>query len=496
MKAIHDTKWFPKSGENRLAGMVKDRPDWVLSRQRAWGVPLAIFVEKKTQAILNDPDVNARITEAFREEGADAWYNSPPARFLGNERDPNDYEQVRDILDVWFDSGSTHVFTVEQPLEPEWPQKDHADLYLEGSDQHRGWFQSSLLESCATRGRAPYDEVLTAGFVLDREGDKMSKSIGNVILPQAVAEKNGADIFRLWVASSDFTEDLRMGSDVIQANADAYRRLRNTIRFMLANLAGFDEKERIAPDEMPELERYILAKLAELDVLVREGYRNYDFNRVYNTVFSFCTNELSAFYFDIRKDALYCDAKSAKRRRAARTVLDDIFRRVVMWFAPILCFTMEEAWLLRFPGENESVHLHTFPETPPGWKDDALIEKWNRIRTLRRVVTGALELKRRDKVIGASLEARPVLYVSEAKDAALFDGLDLGEIAITSNARVSTHEPPSDAFRLPDVAGVAVEFHHAEGDKCARCWMILPEVGHNPAHDDLCNRCSEAVDAV
>ncbi|MEJ0044062.1 MAG: class I tRNA ligase family protein [Rhizomicrobium sp.] len=244
---------------------------------------------------------------------------------------------------------------------PNGRRRDHADLYLEGSDQHRGWFQSSLLESCATRGRAPYDEVLTAGFVLDREGDKMSKSVGNVILPQAIAEKNGADIFRLWVASSDFTQDLRMGSDVIQANADAYRRLRNTIRFMLANLAGFDEAERIAPAEMPELERYILAKLAELDGLVREGYESYDFNRVYNTVFSFCTNELSSFYFDIRKDSLYCDSKRAVRRRSARTVTDEVFRRVVTWLAPLLCFTMEEAWLHRFPGEHESVHLQVFP---------------------------------------------------------------------------------------------------------------------------------------
>jgi isoleucyl-tRNA synthetase len=496
MQAIGDTKWYPPSGENRMAGMVKDRPDWVLSRQRAWGVPLAIFVEKKTQAILNDPQVNKRIGEAFEAEGADAWYNSPPSRFLGNERDPNDYEQVKDILDVWFDSGSTHVFTVEQPLDPSWPQKDHADLYLEGSDQHRGWFQSSLLESCATRGRAPYDEVLTAGFVLDREGDKMSKSVGNVILPQAVADKNGADIFRLWVASSDFTQDLRMGNDIIQSNTDAYRRLRNTIRFMLANLDGFDESERVAHADMPELERYVLAKLAEIDTVVRESYRTYDFNRVYNTVFSFCTNELSAFYFDVRKDSLYCDAKSAVRRRASRTATDEAFRRVVTWLAPILCFTMEEAWLLRFPSDSDSVHLQTFPETPASWKNEALIAKWDRIRTLRRVVTGALEVKRRDKVIGASLEARPVLYVTDAKDAALFDGLDLGEIAITSDARVSTHAAPDDAFRLSDVQGAAAEFHHAEGDKCARCWRILPEVGAQAGHSDLCNRCSEAVDAL
>jgi len=496
MKAIADTKWYPASGENRIAGMVKDRPDWVLSRQRAWGVPLAIFVNKKTDEILNDHAVNARINDAFKAEGADAWFKPGSAeRFLGNQYKAEDYEQVKDILDVWFDSGSTHVFTVEQPIEPEWPQKDHADLYLEGSDQHRGWFQSSLLESCATRGRAPYDEVLTAGFVLDREGDKMSKSVGNVILPQAIADKNGADIFRLWVASSDFTQDLRMGNDIIQSNTDAYRRLRNTIRFMLANLSGFDEKERIEYAKMPELERYILAKLAEIDGIVRESYTKYDFNRAYNTVFSFCTNELSAFYFDIRKDALYCDAAGSPRRRAARTVTDIAFRHVVTWLAPILCFTMEEAWLLRFPGENESVHLHTFPTVPKEWHNEKLAQKWSRIRELRRVVTGALEIARRDKVIGASLEARPVLYVA-ADDAKLLDGLDLGEIAITSGAKVSTHDAPADAFRLPDAEGVAVEFHHAEGDKCARCWMILPEVGSHKNHPDLCNRCSAAVDAL
>ena len=493
LSAVHQTKWYPPSGENRLAGMVKDRPDWVLSRQRAWGVPLAIFVEKKSGQVLDDPEVNARVTEAFRSEGADAWYNSPPQRFLGNNRNPDDYEQVRDILDVWFDSGSTHVFTVEQPLEKEWPQKSHADLYLEGSDQHRGWFQSSLLESCATRGRAPYDAVVTAGFVLDREGNKMSKSVGNTILPQAIANKNGADIFRLWVASSDYTEDLRMGNDVIQANVDAYRRLRNAIRFMLANLDGFEESERVPLAQMPELERYILAKVAELDGLVREGYAEYDFNRVFSTLFNFCTNDLSAFYFDIRKDALYCDARTALRRRAVRTVLDALFRHVVTWLAPILCFTMEEAWLLRFPGDGESVHLRVFEAVPGDWRDPVLVEKWNRVRSLRRVVTGALEIARRDKQIGASLEASPVLYVADASDAALFESIDLAEIAITSMAQVQRGDGPPDAFRLPDVPGAAALFEPAQGRKCARCWMVLPEVGTVPGHDDLCRRCAAAV---
>jgi isoleucyl-tRNA synthetase len=496
MNAIRETKWYPPSGENRLGGMVKDRPDWVLSRQRAWGVPLAIFVNRKSGEILNDPAVNSRVIDAFREEGADAWYNSPTSRFLGNDYNADDYEQVKDILDVWFDSGSTYVFTVEQPLEKEWPQKTHADLYLEGSDQHRGWFQSSLLESCATRGRAPYDAVVTAGFVLDREGNKMSKSVGNTILPQAIADKNGADIFRLWVASSDYTEDLRMGNDVIQANVDSYRRLRNAIRFMLANLDGFEETERVSAAQMPELERYILAKLAELDSLVRKGYAEYDFNRVFSALFTFCTNELSAFYFDIRKDALYCDPRHGLRRRAVRTVLDELFRRVVTWLAPILCFTMEEAWLLRFPGENESVHLQQFPAIPADWADPVLIEKWNRIRSLRRVVTGALEIARREKLIGASLEAAPVLYVTNGSDAALFEGIDLADIAITSSARVERGDGPEDAFRLVDVPDAAAVFRRADGNKCARCWMVLAEVGTVPHHEDICRRCADAVEGI
>jgi isoleucyl-tRNA synthetase len=387
------------------------------------------------------------------------------------------------------------VFTVEEPIDPHWPKADHADVYLEGSDQHRGWFQSSLLESCGTRGRAPYDAVITHGFVLDEAGDKMSKSLGNTMLPQVIAEKNGAEILRVVTASADYTGDLRVWDDVIKANIESYRRLRNTIRFMLANLSGFSEAERIAHGEMPELERYMLARLAALDALVREGYAQYDFNRVFTAIFAFCTNDLSAFYFDIRKDSLYCDRAESVRRGSARTCIDEIFRRVVTWFAPILCFTMEEAWLSRFASENESVHLQVFPETPDAWRDEDLIQKWNRIRDLRRVVTGALELKRKDKVIGASLEARPVLFVAP-DDAALLDGVDLGEIAITSHAMLSSHAAPEDAFRLPDVTDAAAVFHHAEGDKCARCWMILPEVGQNPDYPDLCNRCADVVGAL
>ncbi len=495
MKGIDDTTWYPPRGRNRIGAMVETRPDWVLSRQRAWGVPLAIFVDRKTDTVLNDAEVNARILSIFSEEGADAWFTRPASDFLGPNRNAEDFEQVKDILDVWFDSGSTHVFTVEQPIETTWPQAPQADLYLEGADQHRGWFQSSLLETCATQGHAPYKSVLTHGFVMDEKGYKMSKSLGNTLAPQVIADKNGADILRLWAASSDFTEDLRIGQDIIKANVDSYRRLRNTIRFMLANLAGFDESERVGAAEMPELERYMLARLAELDTAVRAAYDGFDFNRAYQLLFNFCTNDLSAFYFDIRKDALYCDALTSVRRKATRTTIDEIFRRVVTWFAPILVFSMEEAWTTRYPGEGESVHLQDFVAVPEGWADPGLLTKWARIRTLRRVVTGALEIQRREKIIGASLEAAPVLHVEDAKDAALFEGVDLAEIAITSVASVSTDPAPEDAFRLPDVAGAAAAFHKAEGAKCARCWMILPEVGTVAAEPDLCRRCADVVEA-
>jgi isoleucyl-tRNA synthetase len=492
LAAIDETKWYPPRGKNRIGAMVEGRPDWVLSRQRAWGVPLAIFVEKKSGQVLNDKAVFDRITEAFEDEGADAWFTSPPSRFLGEGRNPEDYEQITDILDVWFDSGSTHVFVVEEPIDPNWPRAERADLYLEGSDQHRGWFQSSLLESVGTRGHAPYRGVLTHGFVLDEQGRKMSKSLGNTVAPQVIAEKNGAEILRLWAASSDFTEDLRIGPDIIKANVDAYRRLRNTIRFMLANLDGFGEKERIAPDRMPELERYMLARLAELDGVVRQAYAGFDFGKVNSTLFNFCTNDLSAFYFDIRKDALYCDPVDAPRRRAARTVIDTIFRCVVTWYAPILCFTMEEAWTTRF-GADESVHLQDFFAVPAAWTDTALVEKWKRIRELRRVVTGALELARADKTIGSSLEAAPVLNCG-LQDSQLLSEESWKEIAITSGFKI-VGDGLSRAFQLPEVPGVGVEFRKAAGDKCARCWMVLEEVSRHP-QTHLCNRCTQAVAAL
>ena len=495
IKGIQDTKWYPPRGANRIGAMVEGRPDWVLSRQRAWGVPLAIFVEKKSGQVLNDKAVFQRIAAAFEAEGADAWFTSKPERFLGEGRNADDYEQITDILDVWFDSGSTHVFTFENPIHPNWPKSPQADLYLEGSDQHRGWFQSSLLEATGTRGHPPYKGVLTHGFVLDEQGKKMSKSLGNTLAPQVIAEKNGADILRLWAASSDFTEDLRIGQDIIKANIESYRRLRNTIRFMLANLSGFDEKERIAHDKMPELERYMLARLAELDGQVREGYAEFDFNRVTATLFAFCTNELSAFYFDIRKDVLYCDAGAAPRRRAARSVMDEIFRRIVTWFAPILCFTMEEAWISRFPGEEESVHLQDFLPTPKSWTNADLAEKWKRVRDLRRVVTGALEIARAEKKIGSSLEAMPFIILEKESDAEVLASIPFEEIVITSGVKIEAVPVGGGGdFSLPDVPGVAVRFEPARGGKCERCWRVLPEVARRPAH--ICERCSDAVEQV
>ncbi|MAU61673.1 MAG: isoleucine--tRNA ligase [Parvibaculum sp.] len=488
LEEIDKVRWVPARNRNRIHSMVEGRPDWVLSRQRAWGVPLTLFVNTKTGELLRDEKVNARIVEAVAKEGADAWFERPASDFLGNDYNEADYERVTDILDVWFDSGSTHAFVLEARGIP-WP----ADLYLEGSDQHRGWFQSSLLESCGTRGRAPYKQVLTHGFTMDEKGRKMSKSLGNVIAPQKIVEQNGADILRLWVANTDYWEDHNIGNDIIKSNVEAYRKLRNTFRYLLGNLEGFTDAERVTIGDMPELERVILHRLAELDDLVRKAYADYDFKRVAHTLSNFMNVELSAFYFDIRKDALYCDAPSAIRRRACRTVLDHLFSCLTAWLAPVLCFTVEEVWLSRFPSETDSVHLRTFPEIPAEWRNEALSEKWKKVRELRRVVTGALEVERREKRIGASLEAAPEVFVSRPDLMEAMKGVDLAEIAITSQAKLTEGEGPADAWRLDDVPGVAVVPKLAEGRKCARSWRILPEVGSDPDYPDLSLRDAAAV---
>ncbi len=492
LKAIDDTQFTPAAGKNRIRAMVEGRPDWLVSRQRAWGVPITIFAHKDTGEPLNDPEVNARIVAAVKEKGADAWFDTPGQDFLGSDYSSNEYDKVEDILDVWFDSGSTHAFCLETRDDLKWP----ADLYLEGSDQHRGWFQSSLLESCGTRGRAPYDAVLTHGFVLDYQGRKMSKSIGNVVDPADIMKDYGADILRIWTASSDYADDLRIGKEIIGSSVDAYRKLRNTLRYLLGALHGFTEEERLPVDEMPELERYVLHRLAMLDGEVRAGYEKFDFKGVWRKCFDFASLDLSAFYLDIRKDSLYCDRPGDKRRRAARTVMDLVFDRLVAWLAPVCVFTMEEAWLARYPSEDGSVHLQLFPETPSAWKDDALAGKWRKIRAVRRAVTGALEVERREKRIGASLEAAPVVHIADAALRDAYAGLDAAELFITSGATLTGDPAPETAFRLEGEAeGIAVVPAEAEGEKCRRCWRILPEVGSQVGHDDLCNRCADAVDA-
>ncbi|WDI32554.1 isoleucine--tRNA ligase [Hyphococcus flavus] len=493
LKAIDDTHFTPASGKNRIRAMVEGRPDWLVSRQRAWGVPIAIFADRDTGEPLNDPAVNKRIIDAVREHGADAWFNTPSQDFLGDHHSANQFEKVEDILDVWFDSGSTHAFCLEGRNDLKWP----ADLYLEGSDQHRGWFQSSLLESCGTRGRAPYDAVLTHGFVLDDQGRKMSKSIGNVVDPADIIQQYGADILRIWTASSDYSEDLRIGKEIIGSAVDAYRKLRNTLRYLLGALADFSDAERVEPADMPELEQYVLHRLAVLDGEVRIGYEKFDFKGVWRKCLDFASLELSAFYLDIRKDSLYCDRPDAVRRRAARTVMSLVFDRLVTWLAPVCVFTMEEAWLSRYPSTDGSVHLQQFPETPAAWRNDDLGAKWKKIREVRRVVTGALEVERREKRIGASLEAAPHVHVADEGLLKAYDGLDAAELFITSGATLTDKSAPDAAFRLEgETQSVAVVSVKADGEKCRRCWRILPEVGVHEAHGDLCERCIDAVESA
>jgi isoleucyl-tRNA synthetase len=488
-------EWTPKTGRNRLYSMIEARPDWVLSRQRAWGVPLTCFTKQgalPTDAdyLLRNEDVNARIAEAFEADGADVWYQEgAKERFLTGIVDPEAYDQVFDILDVWFDSGSTHAFVLRD--REDGSEDGLADLYLEGTDQHRGWFHSSMLQACGTKGRAPYRGVLTHGFTLDEKGMKMSKSLGNTIVPEQVVKQYGADILRLWVAQSDYSADQRIGPEILKGVADSYRRLRNTMRFMLGSLHDFTEADRIDPADMPELEQWVLHRLAELDTRVRDGYTAYDFQGVFQAIFTFATVDLSAFYFDVRKDVLYCDGDTVERR-AARTVLDILFHRLTTWLAPVLVFTMEEVWLERFGDEESSVHLIDIPETPASWLNLELAEKWAMIRRVRRVVTAALEVQRIEKVIGASLEAAPTLYLADQGVKDILEQMPFADICITSDLTLSTDAAPSDAFTMAEIEGVAVSFVKAEGEKCGRCWKILPDVDTH-SHAGVCGRCNDAL---
>ena len=486
LKAIKDTKWVPGKGEARITAMIENRPDWCISRQRAWGVPIALFLHRETGEMLKDENVFNRIFDIFEKEGSDAWWSRDPQDFLGNEYKADDYEQVFDIVDVWFESGSTHAFVCEQREELQRPAgKRTANIYLEGSDQHRGWFHSSLLESCGTRGHAPYEVVLTHGFVLDEKGYKMSKSLGNVVDPLKVMEQSGADILRLWTMTSDYAEDIRIGKDTLTTVGDLYRRIRNTLRFLLGALDGFTKDEAVDLGEikkLPELEQLMLHKVYEVDQKVRAYIQNYEFGKVAKLLHDFCNEDLSAFYFDIRKDRLYCDRPDLFERRATRTVMAEIFNSLTAWLAPILAFTAEEAWLARPEGvfeDVESVHLRIFPEVHANCKNDALAEKWEKIKAIRKKVLEAIEPLRAQKIVASSLEALPTVTL-DAADTKALENLDLAEICITAPAKFAKGE-----------ASVAVE--KAPGEKCARCWKVLPEVKEETS---LCNRCTDAVEAL
>lgn len=501
--AIKETEWVPAAGENRINGMIANRPDWVVSRQRAWGVPITVFVEKESKDILVDARVNAAIAEAFEAEGADAWFTDlDGARFLKPfGYDPALYERVTDVLDVWFDSGSTHAFTLEKRADLRARRRGDGGndrvMYLEGSDQHRGWFHSSLLESCGTRGRAPYDIVLTHGFCLDEKGEKMSKSKGNVTAPQDIIKDSGADILRLWVAAADYSDDLRIGKEILKTFVETYRKLRNTMRWMLGTLAHFSDDIRVVePQTMPELERLMLHRLAELGPQVEEAYRTYDYKKVVTLLSQFMNTELSAFYFDVRKDALYCDPLSSHVRKSALTVVDHLFRCLTTWLAPILVFTAEEAWLERYPDQKAgegSVHLELFAKAAGSWLDPELAERWGKIRKVRRVVTGALELERAAKRIGSSLEAAPQVFVSDPDLLAALSGTDLAEVSITSAIRIEAGEGPQEAFRLAEVPGVAVVPHRADGVKCARSWKYFDPATADPAYPAVTLRDAKAL---
>lgn len=491
---IAKTRFVPERGRNRIGAMVEGRGDWCISRQRAWGVPIAIFINKETREFLTDKDVLDRIFKIFSDEGSDAWFNRPAQDFLGSKYKAEDWDQVKDIIDVWFESGSTQGFGLEERPELQYP----ADLYLEGSDQHRGWFQSSLLVGCGTRGRAPYKDILSHGFILDEKGYKMSKSGGNGLSPVKLAEQYGADVLRLWISGCDYTSDTKIGDNILKGYADIYKRIRGTFCYMLGNLDGFTDSDKLDYENLSDMDKWILYKVYEVDKIVRQSILDYDFPSLLNTVHNFCSKELSSFYFDICKDTLYCEEVGSVKRRSIQTVLDIVFNHLVHWLAPILPFTTEEAWLSYngIPMDNMevSIHLDTLPDVKEIWNKPELDAKWQKIQAVRSVVTGALEIKRGEKMIGSALEASPKVYIADKELMALISSVDFADICITSGIELISGAAPDLSFSDKEVEGVSVVVEMAEGEKCERCWKYDEGVGNNKSHPTLCPRCAAVIE--
>ena len=459
LKALDETTFYPSKGKERLKSMIETRPDWCVSRQRVWGVPLPIFVNKKTKEILVDDEVNENIARIYEKEGSDCWFSDNPQRFLGEKYKSEEYEKLSDIVEVWFDSGSTHSFVLEKREDLKWP----ASMYLEGSDQHRGWFHSSLLESCGTRGKAPFESILSHGFVVDGKGLKMSKSLGNVIAPEDILKKYGADILRIWVASSNYAEDLRIDHSILDQHADSYRKIRNTFRYLLGNLNdNFEEVdfEKINISELPELEQFMLHKIYSLNENFKNYFNNYDFHNLYKELLNFCTVDLSAFYFDIRKDCLYCDSKESKKRQSTIILLNIILSSLLRWFAPILSFTTEEIYRL-IMNDNKSIHLTKFLKFPKNFKNDNLNQKWLELIKIRNICNISIEEKRASKEIGSSLEASLKIDLDK-KFNDISKDVDFSELCITSSAEVSYFENTE----------TKVQTTKAEGSKCPVCWKL------------------------
>jgi len=479
LQEIEKTTWIPKQGYNRIKAFIEGRGDWCVSRQRVWGIPLPLFMSKKDGQPIRDPELIERIAKIFEEKGSNAWFEMSPQEILGDKYNADEYEQIKDTVDVWFDSSSSYAYTVRAN-----GQTTQADLYIEGSDQHRGWFQHSLLNSCEAFGDAPFKAVMTHGFIVDEQGRKMSKSIGNTVTLQDIVNQLGADIFRMWVACSDFTQDLRLGKNILKQLEDVYRKLRNTIRYMLGALSGYDANvEKVEYAEMPDLEKWALHRLVELNDVLQDSIAHYDINKYFTTLHTFCSNDLSAFYFDIRKDCLYCDDKNSTKRKAYRYVVHQLFQHIIRWLAPVIVFTSEEAW--KSLGNASSIHLEEFLTPNEAWRNANLAEKINRVKEIRRLITTKIEVMRKDKIVGSSLQASVVVYDSENKMPDFSEEF-WNEITITSGFKILREAVPST---IENIDGIGIDVVVATGHKCERCWKIVENLDEN----NLCERCQQVV---